>query len=499
MPVQAAIERARVAKEIGKVEEARRILGTALAMAPDDPEVLVALGNIALDLDDPAEALRWAGQAIHADPDSPDAHLVVGMAAVQLGDVDQAMRHLETAVRLSPHDAPTLLLMAWLLAYGPEPDETRARAALAEAVALMPDDADVHCSAAEIYQHLTDLDAVRRHVTAGLALDPTHTDLLHRQARLEFGGVDGGRAAAVSILRGLLARTPTDTKARRLLAEVHWRALMRLAAWVWAFAACLAFAAMWIPAGGLRVLSPVLFVALPLAWYGVFRKLRKQLPVGYLRARVMRPRPLVALLSVGGAGLIADLGAIAMRSQYIELVRLGGWCVVLGAFGAAFGHLLLFTAWQRRGRDDPYPGDAFDFAFGMLIGSALLGVPLLVIAVLGRGWARQPVLLGVLLAVLGIVLATVVLEGVIAMWRERESYRRVPAIVTCVLGLLLAAGAAVWWGGGEIVEGQVRGRELVDVPAPPTSRRPLPTIPSRLSPTPPKRSSTTVAPPTSDR
>lgn len=53
-------------------------------------------------------------------------------------------------------------MMAWLLAYGPEPDKTRARAALAEAAALLPDDADVHCSAAEIYQHLTDRAGHRR-------------------------------------------------------------------------------------------------------------------------------------------------------------------------------------------------------------------------------------------------------------------------------------------------------------------------------------------------
>ncbi|MET9214004.1 MULTISPECIES: tetratricopeptide repeat protein [unclassified Nocardia] len=464
MPVQAAIERARVARELGRIEEARRILGTALATAPDDPEVLVALGNIALDRDEPAEASRWAGQAIVADPDHPDAHLVVGMAAVHLDDPRSALRHLETAVRLSPHSAPTLLMLAWLLAYGPEPDPARARAVLAEAVELAPDDADVHCAAAEIYQRLTDQDAVRRHVAAGLAVDPTHTDLLNLQARLEFQGVDG-RAGAVAILRGLLARTPTDPTARRLLAEVHWRALMRLATWVWVFAAGLAFATMWVPASGLRVLSPVLFAALPLAWFGVFRKLRRQLPAGYLRARVLRPRPLFALVSVGGAGVVADIGAVALRSQYVELVRLGGWCVVLGALGAAVGHLLLFTAWQRPGRDDPEAEDGFDFALGMPVGSALLGVPLLVIAGLGRGWARQPVTFGVLLAVLGIVLGTVVLEGVLAMARDRAGYRRVPLIVATVLALLVAAGAAVWWGGGEIAGGEVRGHELVMMPA----------------------------------
>ncbi|MFI7525526.1 tetratricopeptide repeat protein [Nocardia salmonicida] len=489
MPVQAALERARAAQQIGRLEQARRILGTALANAPDDPGVLVALADIAYDLDQFDDTVRFAGQALQADPDSARAHQLVAMAYPMREEWDLALEHGHTAARLRPHDAGTLLLLAWLYSNGPRKDPDRARAAVVDAVALAPGDAFVHCSAAETYQRLVDIDGVRRHITAGLTIDPLHVDLLRMQARAEFeiGGFDGGRKASIATLRGLLANAPTDTAARRLLAEMHWRALLRLAAWVWAFAGCFAAVAMWAPPIVLRVISPMMFAALPLAWYGVFRKVRKQLPPGYLRARVRRPRVLLALAAVALAGLIVDLGAIATRSEFAGLVRLGCVLLVLGAFGAAFGHLLLFTAWMRRGLDDPDPDDGLDFALTQIVVLGMGVVPLVVVVAFVRGWARQPAVFGALVAVLGVVLVTLLIEAGITVWVDRRAFRHTWGLAVVALGvlvLLAGAGLAVRWGGGEIVDGEVRGRELVVAPTPTTTRRPLPTIPSRLLQTP---------------
>lgn len=504
MPVQAALERARVAKEIGRIEEARRILGTALLAAPDDPRVLVALADIAYDLDEYDDTVRFAGRVLLADPDSDRAHILVAMAYSMRDEWDLALEHGYTAARLRPHDAATLLLLALLHTSGPHKDKDRARAALVEAVALEPNDANVHCSAAETYQRLGDPEAARRHVTAGLAIDPLHVDLLRMQARAEFAGFDGGREAAVATLRGLLANAPTDTEARRLLAEVHWRALLRLAAWVWAFAGCFAAVAMWAPPIVLRVLSPMMFVALPLAWYGVFRKLRKQLPSGYLRARVMRPRAMVALAAVAVSAVLVDLGAIAMRSEFVALVRLGGIVLVLGVLGAAFGHLLLFTAWMRPGRDDPDPDDGEDFAGFQIFVLVLFVVPLVIVVAFLRGWARQPAVFGALVAIVGVVVLTLLVEAAIAGWRDRRNYRRswpTLVIVLVILAMMGGSGGAVWWGGGEIARGETRGRDLVDKPATSTTtRRPLPTLPTRLLQTPNRPlPSTTVPPPTTER
>ncbi|MEV0432895.1 tetratricopeptide repeat protein [Nocardia sp. NPDC050413] len=484
MPVQAALERARVALEIGRAEEARGILGAVLVQAPDDPEVLVALGNTAFALDDPQEALRWAGRAIGADPELPEAQMLAAMCAAMLGEWGRAREHSETVLRLLPHEPASLLLAAWTIAFGPAGDSDRAAVLVGKAVELAPDDAGVHCSAAEIYERLGDFDGTRRHVGAGLLLDPTHTDLLRMQAQLEFGGVEGGRQSAVATLRGVLAQAPTDSKAKRLLAEVHWRALMRLAAWVWFFAGCYAAVAMWAPAMLLRIVSPVLLAAIPLAWFGVFHKLRKLLPDGYLRARVLRPRVVFALLVVAGSAFGVVLGAVAMRSEYVAFIRIGSWLLVLGTLGAALAHLLLYTAWLRPGRDDPDPEDGFDFAALQIMVLGICVVPLVVVAGLARGFARQPAVFGAFLAVVGAVLFTLVLEAGIGIWRDRAGYRRLPVIAAIVCALLAGAGAAVWWGGGEIVDGEMRGREFMNVPAPPTiSPREFPTIPTLRVPT----------------
>ncbi|MFD4457569.1 tetratricopeptide repeat protein [Nocardia sp. NPDC058480] len=508
MPVQVALERARVAQEIGRIEEARQILGTALLNAPEDPYLLVALADIAYELDEYDDTLRLAGQALRANPDSSGAHHTVALAYAMLDNWDLAREHGHTAARLRPHDAATALLLAWLHSSGPRRDPEQARAASAHATALAPNDAQVHFSAAQTYKRLSDSPAAERHVAAGLAIDPTHVGLLGMQARAEFavGGVEGGRAAAIATLRGLLANVPTDRQAGRLLAEVHWRALLRLAAWVWAFAGCYAALAMWLPAIALRVLAPMMFFALPLAWYGVFRKLRKQLPPGYLRARVMRPRAVVALAAVALSAVLVDLGAIAMRSEFVALVRLGGIVLVLGVLGAAFGHLLLFTAWMRPGRDDPDPDDGEDFAGFQIFVLVLFVVPLVIVVAFLRGWARQPAVFGALVAIVGVVVLTLLVEAAIAGWRDRRNYRRswpTLVIVLVILAMMGGSGGAVWWGGGEIVHGETRGRDLVDKPTTSTStttRRPLPTLPTRLLQTPNRPlPSTTVPPPTTER
>ncbi|WP_278263951.1 tetratricopeptide repeat protein [Nocardia sp. AG03] len=479
MQVEVALERAEVARRIGRVEEAQRLLGTAVLTAPDDPRVLVGLAELAFDRDDYDEAIRLAGQAVLADPDTDSAHVLIAMASSMLGRWDPAAEHAATAIRLRPHDPAALLLVAWLSAHAPRNDPDRARWAVTEALALAPDDAGAHCSAAEIYERLGDTDAMRRHIAAGLAIDPAHVDLLRMHAQAEFSG--GDRPAAVATLRGLLAHAPTDGKARRLLAEVHWRALLRLAAWVWAFAGCYAAVAMWAPALVLRVLSPLMFAALPYAWWRVFRTLRGQLPPGYLRTRVRAPRVVLALVATAGSGLLVDVGAVAMRSEIAGFVRLGGLLLVLGAFGAACGHLLIFTAWLRSRVDDPDPDDGFDFALTQLLVLGTGAFPVVLIAWLTRGWARQPGAFGALVAAGGIVVGALVIEAGYAIWRDRRQHRRLVAIAVVVLVLVVGAGAAVRWGGGELVHGQVRGRELFETPTfPTTTRPPLPTIPSRF-------------------
>lgn len=451
MQVEVALERAEVAREIGRIEEARRLLGAALTVAPTDTRVLIALADIAFAQDDYDATLRLAGQVVHADPEAARGHELVALASSMQGCWDTAAEHAATAVRLLPDDPGALLMVAWLAANSPRKDRERARWAVREALALAPEDASAHCSAAEIYQRLLDIDEARDHIDAGLAIDPLHVDLLRMRAQSEFSR--GRRAAALATLRGLLAHAPADAMAAQLLGEVFWRTLLRPAVWVWAFAGCYAAAAMWAPVGVLRVLSPLLFAALPLVWWRVFRTLGEQLPPGYLRARVRLPRVVLALAAVAVSGLLVDVGAVAMRSEVAGFVRLGGLVLVLGAAGAACGHLLIVTAWQRsRGDADPLVG--FRFVTRKALALGLVFVVLVPILGLVRGWARQPAVFGALVAVLGIIVGTRALGACYVAWRRRS--RRVALGTVILLVVLVCAGLAVWRGGGELVHGEIR-------------------------------------------
>ncbi|MCA2208228.1 tetratricopeptide repeat protein [Nocardia rosealba] len=308
MTVEGALERARAARRIGRVEEARRVLGTALAQAHDDPDVLVELAGIAYDSLEFDKAPDYARQAAVGDPESAGAHEMIAKASAARGDWDTAFAHGDIVVRLFPDEAFSWLLLAWLRAFGAPRDEAGARAALSEAIALSPEDVEVHRSAAVIYARLRDRDAARRHRAAGLEIDPTQPELLYLQARSEFT-LSGSRTAAVATLRSLLAQTPAYASARLMLAEICWRAMMRLAAWVWVFAGCAALVGIWGRPWLLWVLTVIFIVVLVRAWTGV---------CGTLRGWTPQP-------AVSGA-LSAVLG-IVLLTFLIEWIRalLIGW------------------------------------------------------------------------------------------------------------------------------------------------------------------------------
>ncbi|MEV0432894.1 hypothetical protein [Nocardia sp. NPDC050413] len=383
-------------------------------------------------------------------------------------------------MRLFPDDASSWLLVAWLRAFGSPCDAGRARAALSEAIALSPEDVEVHRSAAAIYARLLDHDAARRHRAAGLEIDPTQPELLYLQARSEFTGL-GGRTAAVATLRSLLAQTPTYDLARLMLAEICWRALMRLAAWVWVFAGCVAAMGIWGRPWLLRLLTVIFIAVLVRAWTGVFGALRDQLPPDYLRARTSRrPAVLLALVLAVAAGATVVVGAGAMWSADAAVVRFGCRLLVLGALGAALAHLLIFAAWFRRGQGDVPPEGGSGFAGRQLVVSTMVLVPVAVIVWFVRGWTRQPAVAGALSAVLGIALLTFLIEW-IREFRPHGPVLRKPRVFVLVLVLVSVAAAttaAVWSGGREIDDGVLRSREVVRAPAPLPSTVPVTPTPT---------------------
>ncbi|MFI9510167.1 tetratricopeptide repeat protein [Nocardia sp. NPDC052566] len=478
--VEAALERAEVAERLGRLGEARRILGEQLLAAPEDARLLERIGDIALQLEDLDEAMRFAGAAIAASPDRADAHLTVALVYDARGQYEDAIRHARLAVSLEPSGVREPLILARIIAESPKTDaRPEARAALERAATLAPESAGMHAHAAETYWRMHDREGAERHVAAGLAVDPAHEDLLQTRARLDFELASAdSRIRAVDTLRGLLSARPGHRKARRLLAEIMWRALLRLAAWVWFFAATVAVVSMWLGPGVLRVVTPVLFWIIPVAWFRVFRRLRPQLPPGYLRARVLRrPAALLGMIVLVLASVLVDLGAVTLRSELASLVRGGYLLLFVAAIGAGLAHLLLLLAWVRRGDEEVDRSAAEDFALLSAVLIVIGGLILAGILAALRHWARQPIGFAAFVAIVGVVVVTLALEVMIIGVLKRDLMWTV-----FLLPVVALVSVAIWWGAEHLVTDQVRGTTLT-VPAPPTFR-PLPTAPSLHLPPP---------------
>lgn len=479
-----ALGRAQVAADLGRLDEARRIIGAALVVQPDDPMLLERMADIAYRLDQTDEALRYATAAIAADPARFDAYLTAALAYDAYTMREEAQRHARMATRLAPDNVAALLVLARVIANAATSDKPRAEArdALERATQLAPAHAGTHAHAAETYRRLHDSDAARRHVEAGLAEDPVHAELLQTRARLDFENI-ATRDKAVATLRGLLGSNPGNAGARRLLAEIMWRALIRLAAWVWFFAAAVVSLSMWIPTGGMRVLTPVLFVGVLGAWFGVFRKLGRQLPREYMRKRLLRrPEALLALVIGLLSSFVTDIGALVLRSDWsAEEVR-GGYIVVLvGVVGAALAHLLLFGAWvvRRDGESDRGAGEEFALlSVIIVIGGGLLLVGMLAAL---RHWARQPAAFGVFVAIVGIVVVTLLLEILLVQALEYR-WRMFDAYVGGVLLVAVLTALAIGWGLQQTATQIFHSDERTSVPTAPKSPSPAPTF--HFTPTP---------------
>ncbi|MEV0292817.1 tetratricopeptide repeat protein [Nocardia sp. NPDC050710] len=110
--VGSVVARARAATNLGRVEEARQIVGAALLGAPDDPVLLELMADLAYRLDRNEEALRYALAAIAADPNRFDAYLTAALAFDVDRRHDEAIRYARMGVRLAPDSDSALLTLA---------------------------------------------------------------------------------------------------------------------------------------------------------------------------------------------------------------------------------------------------------------------------------------------------------------------------------------------------------------------------------------------------
>lgn len=200
----------------GNPEGGFDVLRSALAQAPDDPQLLRIAGNVAIQNNDPLRASELFERAARIDPKNASARTGLGASRLAAGDTERALADLEAAVKLdsNTHQADFLLVMAQL-------QRGRFDAAL-KAVQSMeskqPDNPLTHNLKAGAYLGKRDRDAARKALERAIELDPSYAPATLNLAQLDLGLNDA--RAARERLDAFLERNPDNVKILLAMAEL---------------------------------------------------------------------------------------------------------------------------------------------------------------------------------------------------------------------------------------------------------------------------------------
>ena len=196
------------ARALGRFQEANGFLRSASSMAPDDPVINVAWGELFLEKYNGADAVRSFEAALQADNDSVAAR--IGLArATREQDPAAARAAAEGALEINPNHVPALLLIAELALDDRQRDD--ARASIQQALAVNPNSLEARSLDVAVAFLEARTDDVEAGAAAALALNPVYGDVYR---------VAGDHAArnyrfdeAVALTRRALEVDPASTPA----------------------------------------------------------------------------------------------------------------------------------------------------------------------------------------------------------------------------------------------------------------------------------------------
>jgi tetratricopeptide (TPR) repeat protein len=202
------------AEQLGEANEALRLYGAALAVAPANAGIWNSYANLLARLGDQAAAIAAWQKAVAAAPGLTEAWLNLGNAAVNSGNAGLARQAFDRAVALAPRDARGLAGRGRLAQ-----SEARLADAIADyeaALALNPADRitrhNLGTALRSAGQPEAALAALERAMAEGLAAPETATVRAHVLA--EVGRFD----EAVAQYRDVIARAPGHVDAQETLA-----------------------------------------------------------------------------------------------------------------------------------------------------------------------------------------------------------------------------------------------------------------------------------------
>jgi tetratricopeptide (TPR) repeat protein len=189
----AELSRAAAMIELGRYDDAARLLAVAVAAQPDRARAWSLLSRAHLGASRPGEALAAARRAIAADPADHWPFRLASTALVSLGRGAEALAEALEARRLAPDVWRSHVCLAQAaIAAG---EQALAAEAAARALALAPDEPDVQFTAGKVALSGGDLPRARAHQHAALAVDPSHPAAINELGRISLREQDIGGAA----------------------------------------------------------------------------------------------------------------------------------------------------------------------------------------------------------------------------------------------------------------------------------------------------------------
>jgi tetratricopeptide (TPR) repeat protein len=170
--VQALMDLARMQTRQKEFSAGLVTLRQARALAPNSEDVLNAFAQVALAARAPVSALQVLEPLARMCPTVAHYHYLLGVALLQAGDVQSSTAPLREADRLEPNRPFTLIALGLVLngqkMYG------EAKASLARALDLEPDNVEAVAALAESEEGLGELEAAETHALRAVAQVSDH-------------------------------------------------------------------------------------------------------------------------------------------------------------------------------------------------------------------------------------------------------------------------------------------------------------------------------------
>ncbi len=214
-PAVPAIDRAQAYLEANRPELARREVLSALQLAPNDAQLHALLGQVHRATEDWSEAEKCYHHALALEPENPDFLVALGIVLMEQGRHPQAEEAVLQALRLAPQWAAAYRVYA-LLMYRTGHLE-KSRKLLDRSLALDPEDRHAHQLLALLHSEEQRHEVAGVHAHEGLAASPdsalSHTAI--GVALLRSGHPFRARRA----LREALRLDPGDPEREQLFLE----------------------------------------------------------------------------------------------------------------------------------------------------------------------------------------------------------------------------------------------------------------------------------------